>query len=103
EDGIRDFHVTGVQTCALPISRRNLSPHAGRVALDFRWHDVTAGLPAAYDVIVSNPPFHGHGRTARPDIGRAFIAAAAGALVPGEIGRASCRGRADIRGGAVAS
>src|SRR5690606_26666107 len=22
EDGIRDFHVTGVQTCALPISRR---------------------------------------------------------------------------------
>src|SRR5690606_40402999 len=25
EDGIRDFHVTGVQTCALPISRN--SPH----------------------------------------------------------------------------
>src|SRR5690606_40325776 len=23
EDGIRDFHVTGVQTCALPISSRN--------------------------------------------------------------------------------
>src|SRR5207302_6897272 len=23
EDGIRDFHVTGVQTCALPISIRN--------------------------------------------------------------------------------
>src|SRR5207302_8363926 len=23
EDGIRDFHVTGVQTCALPIYRRN--------------------------------------------------------------------------------
>src|SRR5690606_41167873 len=22
EDGIRDFHVTGVQTCALPISQR---------------------------------------------------------------------------------
>src|SRR5690606_40297591 len=22
EDGIRDFHVTGVQTCALPISKR---------------------------------------------------------------------------------
>src|SRR5690606_41089129 len=22
EDGIRDFHVTGVQTCALPISRK---------------------------------------------------------------------------------
>src|SRR5690606_41068332 len=24
EDGIRDFHVTGVQTCALPISRERL-------------------------------------------------------------------------------
>src|SRR5690606_40932615 len=24
EDGIRDFHVTGVQTCALPISRGQL-------------------------------------------------------------------------------
>src|SRR5690606_39974402 len=24
EDGIRDFHVTGVQTCALPISREEL-------------------------------------------------------------------------------
>src|SRR5690606_39283340 len=24
EDGIRDFHVTGVQTCALPISRNDL-------------------------------------------------------------------------------
>src|SRR5690606_40004923 len=26
EDGIRDFHVTGVQTCALPISRASSSP-----------------------------------------------------------------------------
>src|SRR5690606_40683511 len=25
EDGIRDFHVTGVQTCALPISRQRPS------------------------------------------------------------------------------
>src|SRR5690606_39995151 len=25
EDGIRDFHVTGVQTCALPISRTGAS------------------------------------------------------------------------------
>src|SRR5690606_40252050 len=24
EDGIRDFHVTGVQTCALPISSRSM-------------------------------------------------------------------------------
>src|SRR5690606_351439 len=26
EDGIRDFHVTGVQTCALPIFRRAVPP-----------------------------------------------------------------------------
>src|SRR5436309_7541750 len=26
EDGIRDFHVTGVQTCALPISKRRAAP-----------------------------------------------------------------------------
>src|SRR5207302_3164346 len=31
EDGIRDFHVTGVQTCALPISRHPQS--AGRQAV----------------------------------------------------------------------
>src|SRR5690606_33353328 len=28
EDGIRDFHVTGVQTCALPISVTNLVQNA---------------------------------------------------------------------------
>src|SRR5207302_6408120 len=28
EDGIRDFHVTGVQTCALPISVNNLLDNA---------------------------------------------------------------------------
>src|SRR5690606_40661404 len=27
EDGIRDFHVTGVQTCALPIYQKPLSSH----------------------------------------------------------------------------
>src|SRR5436309_7484582 len=28
EDGIRDFHVTGVQTCALPISRWEYCPRS---------------------------------------------------------------------------
>src|SRR5256885_12485441 len=31
EDGIRDYKVTGVQTCALPISRRR-GPYTGRGA-----------------------------------------------------------------------
>src|SRR5690606_39768484 len=34
EDGIRDFHVTGVQTCALPILTRNtLAPRQWRPVL----------------------------------------------------------------------
>src|SRR5690606_40987032 len=31
EDGIRDFHVTGVQTCALPIFRRSENRHPRRL------------------------------------------------------------------------
>src|SRR5256885_5155603 len=43
EDGIRDYKVTGVQTCALPISARVSSPVAIRLRLRFSiWHN---GLP----------------------------------------------------------
>src|SRR5690606_39803022 len=31
EDGIRDFHVTGVQTCALPISKKSIAIGWSRV------------------------------------------------------------------------
>src|SRR6267143_4419943 len=34
EDGIRDGTVTGVQTCALPISRGNLDDHFARLGDD---------------------------------------------------------------------
>src|SRR5690606_40456972 len=37
EDGIRDFHVTGVQTCALPICQ--LGPEVGCTVEDFRRAD----------------------------------------------------------------
>src|SRR5690606_40436819 len=33
EDGIRDFHVTGVQTCALPISLQALAGHSFEMPL----------------------------------------------------------------------
>src|SRR6266511_4902218 len=33
EDGIRDFHVTGVQTCALPISLANTTRRVRRPTL----------------------------------------------------------------------
>ena len=46
------------------------------------WHDVRTGLNRSYDAIVSNPPFH-QGRADQPELGQAFIAAAAGALKPG--------------------
>ncbi len=51
------------------------------VAIDYFWHDVTAGLDRQYDVIVSNPPFH-QGRADQPELGQAFIVAAANALAP---------------------
>jgi len=71
---------------ALALARRNLAaaPASGRkVPVNFHWHDVEAGETDRFDAIVCNPPFHALGRGERPDIGRAFIAAAAAALAPG--------------------
>jgi len=49
-----------------------------------RWaSDLGEWADQSLDVIVCNPPFHALGRGDRPDIGRAFIAAAANALKPG--------------------
>jgi 16S rRNA (guanine1207-N2)-methyltransferase len=70
---------------ALDPARANLAAAvsgSGReVAVEVHWHDVTRGLPRRYDGIVSNPPFH-QGRADLPELGRAFIAAAADALSP---------------------
>jgi 16S rRNA (guanine1207-N2)-methyltransferase len=68
---------------ALALAQTNLASLHSQTKLGFHWHDVTAGLPKPYDFLVSNPPFHALGRGERPDIGRAFIAAAAAALKPG--------------------
>lgn len=70
---------------ALEPARANLAravAASGRaVEVAVHWHDVTNGLPYRYDAIVSNPPFH-QGRADLPELGRAFIRAAAAALVP---------------------
>ena len=66
---------------ALSLAQRNLAD--ARVPTGFHWHDVEQGVPGRFDAIVCNPPFHALGRGDRPDIGRAFIAAAADALVRG--------------------
>ena len=70
---------------ALELARLNLArpDHANPgVQLGFHWHDVSSGLPGRYNFIVTNPPFH-QGREDLPELGRAFIAAAAQALLPG--------------------
>ncbi|HEY4366838.1 MAG TPA: class I SAM-dependent methyltransferase [Steroidobacteraceae bacterium] len=68
---------------ALDLARHNLAEFGSRTEVRYQWHDVTAGLPHSYDVIVTNPPFHTQNRLERPDIGRRFIAVAAEALNPG--------------------
>lgn len=62
---------------ALHVARLNFSD--SKVPLQFLWADVTAGLSARYDLIVSNPPFH-TSRPDRPELGNRFIEVAAAAL-----------------------
>jgi 16S rRNA (guanine1207-N2)-methyltransferase len=64
------------------LARINLAKADTGATLDFLWHDVTQGLTRSYDFIVSNPPFH-EGRADKAALGRAFIQAAAAALVKG--------------------
>lgn len=71
---------------ALALAEANLSEAQGserNVPVKFHWQDVAAGVAERFDAIVCNPPFHALGRGDRPDIGRAFIDAAAQALNPG--------------------
>ncbi|HEY0660147.1 MAG TPA: class I SAM-dependent methyltransferase [Lysobacter sp.] len=81
--GITAIDLFEAEARALDLARRNLAAFESRATLGYHWHDVTAGLPGQYDVIVSNPPFHTQSRADRPDIGRRFIAVAADALKPG--------------------
>jgi 16S rRNA (guanine1207-N2)-methyltransferase len=81
--GIASLDLYEAERRALDLARRNLAPLESRAAIAYHWHDVTAGLPAQYDVVVTNPPFHTQTRADRPDIGRRFIAVAAAALKPG--------------------
>src|SRR5690606_39775250 len=82
EDGIRDFHVTGVQTCALPIYGlwdvvRDLVAEGTTVLLTTQYLEEADQLADSIAVI---------------DAGRVIASGA-----PSEIGRASCRERVKIR------
>src|ERR1039457_7058972 len=54
EDGIRDYKVTGVQTCALPISTRVrlVVPTSRSVAPDF---DITSGMRKEPPISTNSP------------------------------------------------
>lgn len=82
--GVTALDLYEAESRALELARINLQMHSERIKMNFFWHDVTTGLglPPRYDFIVSNPPFH-QGRADQPEIGCAFIVAAAAALVPG--------------------
>src|SRR5690606_39860568 len=85
EDGIRDFHVTGVQTCALPICGQgggiiNVSSIAARLGSSNEYVDYAA-TKGAIDT---------------------FTLGLAKEVIDEEIGRASCRERGWIREEAVA-
>src|SRR5690606_39704424 len=74
EDGIRDFHVTGVQTCALPILLVTAVP------------SVQKGVEAAIERM----------RDYRPEIQPPITFEAWLVTGTAEIGRASCRERVEI-------
>lgn len=66
---------------ALELARKNLAGFTTRAR--FFWHDVNGErVPAGYDAVIMNPPFHDLNDT-HPDLGRGFIAAAATALRAG--------------------
>lgn len=75
---IETLHLVESDHDALMASRSNIPDPRAR----FHWGDARqpAGL-GRLDAVVMNPPFHRQGAT-DPDLGRAFIAAAAGALAP---------------------
>ena len=75
---VRELHLVEVDFNALECARVNVTDERAH----FHWADATRFTPERpFDGIISNPPFH-TSRKADPEIGRAFIYAAAGMLTP---------------------
>src|SRR5260221_6812350 len=83
EDGIRDHCVTGVQTCALPIS----------VPADQELHPFFFSVGAEHETRGSRPGFFSTAGTAHASKREVFLLLAVGDSRINEIGRASCRER----------
>src|SRR5207253_5244958 len=93
EDGIRDGHVTGVQTCALPIFGRSAWTIAARSAISLR--TCTGAMPSSPEVANAASTIAA-GLPARVAARRS--ARAARRTRRSEIGRASCRERVGMAG-----
>lgn len=76
--GVTALHLVENDRLALDAARKNVDdPRAA-----FHWADALAWRPdSPADHVVTNPPFH-QGRAADPELGRAFIRAAAAMLKP---------------------
>src|SRR5690606_39951943 len=96
-DGIRDFHVTGVQTCALPIFELLKAPPSGEedFLLDLFSQRIPAGVDDAAYVKAAFLSALAKGKDQCPLIDRTRAVELLGTML-GEIGRASCREREEI-------
>src|SRR5690606_40478684 len=90
EDGIRDFHVTGVQTCALPILNAGRWDYLFSIIKMFRDRGRRRVLPDRSQLTMTVPFMRAYAELLVATCHRR------GAHAIGEIGRASCRGRVDV-------
>src|SRR5207244_8470525 len=98
EDGIRDDLVTGVQTCALPISRTSFE-----AVFELGPSAALTGPASRGDVGTVTRTLNALAYRA-PDAARAYaVLAREAARLAAEIGRASCRERVENRAGAAAA
>lgn len=76
--GVTAVHLVEAGHMALECARRNVTDERAQ----FHWEDATSWHPPhRMDTIVMNPPFH-QGRASEPQIGQAFVSAAARLLTP---------------------
>src|SRR5690606_40644079 len=92
EDGIRDFHVTGVQTCALPISDGLIFSRARESPPRKRRKPPNGRLPANLVLVASGGRLPGLPEIRKHAFERTELF---GGLL--EIGRASCRAGGKVR------
>lgn len=76
-DSVKDLHLVEADHVALDCARRNVLDARAH----FHWADARSWkAPGQVNTVVMNPPFHTT-RSAEPELGQAFIAAAANMLV----------------------